>query len=70
MWEIIIVASVTQEDLIHNELRSHPHILADVEWQICVRLLVYDLDHLVEVFSWLLIFEGLDCSKDSKDEGV
>jgi len=65
----MIVASLTQKDLIHNELRHHPHILADVEWQICV-CLVYDLDHLVEVFSWLLILEGLDCSKENKVEGV
>jgi len=69
VWDLIIVASVTQEDLIHDELRRCPHILADVKWQICV-CLVYDLDSLVEVFSWLLILEGLDCSKESKVRGV
>ena len=46
VWKLVIVASVTQEDLIHDELCCRPHILADVEWQLCVRV-VYDCDHLV-----------------------
>jgi hypothetical protein len=46
VWKLVIVASVTQEDLIHDELCCRPHILADVEWQLCVRV-VYDCDHLI-----------------------
>ncbi len=69
MRELVIVASVTQEDLIHNELRRCPHILADVKRKICV-CLVYVLDHLVEIICRLLILEGLDSSKESKVEGV
>ncbi len=46
VWKLVIVASKTQEDLIHDELRCRPHILADVEWQLCVRV-VYDCDHLI-----------------------
>jgi hypothetical protein len=67
--ELVIIASVTQEDLIHNELCRCPHILADVEWKIRVRL-VNNLDHLVEIICQLLILEGLDSSKESKVEGV
>jgi len=67
MRELVIIASVTQEDLIHNKLRRCPHILADIEWKIRVRL-VYDLDHLVEIICRLLILEGLDSSKESKHD--
>jgi hypothetical protein len=31
VWKLVIVASVTQEDLIHHELCRRPHILADVK---------------------------------------
>ena len=31
VWKLVIIASVTQEDLIHHELCRRPHILADVE---------------------------------------
>jgi translation initiation factor 2 beta subunit (eIF-2beta)/eIF-5 len=67
--ELVIVASVTKEDLIHNELRRSPQILADIKWKIRVRL-VYDLDHLVKILCRLLILEGLDSSKETKVEGV
>jgi translation initiation factor 2 beta subunit (eIF-2beta)/eIF-5 len=67
--ELVIIASVTKEDLIHNELRRSPQILADIKWKIRVRL-VYDLDHLVKILCRLLILEGLDSSKETKVEGV
>jgi hypothetical protein len=67
--ELVIVASVTKEDLIHNELRRSPQILADIKWKIRVRL-VYDLDHLVKILCRLLILERLDSSKETKVEGV
>jgi hypothetical protein len=49
VWKPVIVASITQEDMVHNELRRGPHPLSDVDWQICVPL-VYVWDHLVEDF--------------------
>ena len=69
MRELVSVASVTKEDLIHNELRRCPQILADIKWKIRVRLM-YDLDHLVEILCRLLILEGLDSLKETKVEGV
>ena len=69
MRELVSVASVTKEDLIHNELRRCPQILAHVEWKIRVRL-VYNLDHLVKILCQLLVLEGLDSSKENKVEGV
>jgi hypothetical protein len=68
MRELVIIATVTKEDLIHNELCHCSQILTDVEWKIRVRL-VYDLDHLVEILCRLLVLEGLDSSKETKVEG-
>jgi hypothetical protein len=46
----VIVASITQEDMVHNELCRGPLPLADVDWQICV-CFVCICNHLAKVFS-------------------
>jgi hypothetical protein len=48
--KLVIVASVTQEGMIHNKLHRCPHLLADVNRQLCV-CLVYIHNHLVMVFA-------------------
>ena len=69
MRELVIIASITKEDLIHNKLCRCPQILAGVDWKIRVRLM-NDLDHLVEILCRLLVLEGLDSSKETKVEGI